>query len=126
MKPFSPPAARIRARVFRRESADVEKAHTLIKLGAVQFRLPRGWRGRSNESARRVRTYDQTVAAVRAEIERQLEAAGGNPDLVNCDIVASPPHGGVVPHGDVVALLDGDPCWFHDADVSSDLPPPRQ
>jgi molybdopterin-guanine dinucleotide biosynthesis protein A len=27
---------------------------------------------------------------------------------------------------DVVALLDGDPCWFHDADVSSDLPPPRQ
>jgi molybdopterin-guanine dinucleotide biosynthesis protein A len=27
---------------------------------------------------------------------------------------------------DVVQLLDGDPCWFRDADVASDLPPPRQ
>jgi molybdenum cofactor guanylyltransferase len=26
----------------------------------------------------------------------------------------------------VVQLLDGDPCWFRDADVSADLPRPKQ
>ncbi len=27
---------------------------------------------------------------------------------------------------DVVQLLDGDPCWYRDADVASDLPPATQ
>ncbi len=92
--------------MYRRAPGDPDKAYTLVKLGESSFRLPAGWKGRTNESPARVRAYDETMDDFREALRRQLQASGGRSDHVRSEIVAPPPRGGTVPHGDVIALLD--------------------
>ena len=98
---------KIKLKVFRRHIGDPEAAYTLIKLdNARQFRLPAGWKGRAQESAARIALYDRTYAAIQAALEERLAALGGVAGDVKGEIVAPPPRGGAVPHGDVVGLIN--------------------
>ena len=97
----------IKFKLFRRDLASPEAAYTLIRLGnARQFMLPKGWKGRAQEGAARLREYDAVLASIRASIEERIVAYGGIASGVKGEIVAPPPGGGAVPHGDVVAVLD--------------------
>jgi len=101
---------KIKLKVFRRDVSDPERAYTLIKVdNAAQFRLPAGWRGRAKEELQhpqRVRAYDAVLARVQQEVSSRLAAYGGAGADVRGEIVAPPPRGGAVPHGDVISLLD--------------------
>ena len=98
---------KIKFKVFRRELASPTNAYTLIKLdNAAQFRLPAGWKGRRLESAARVKQYDTVIATITENLRTRIATYGGMPDAVKGEIVAPPPHGGAVPHGDVVSLLN--------------------
>jgi hypothetical protein len=98
---------KIKLKVFRRDLENSAQAYTLIKLdNARQFRFPRGWKGRGKEQPARVRAYDAAIASITQAIRARVAANGGNPDLFQAEIVAPPPRGGAVPHGDVIALMD--------------------
>ncbi|MDA1194371.1 MAG: biopolymer transporter ExbD [Planctomycetota bacterium] len=103
----APVEDKITLRVFRRNVERSEHAYTFVKLdGALQFRLPMGWQGRAGESPARVREYDATLAAITTALRERVAIYGGPASGVKGEIVAPPPQGGSVPHGDVVALLD--------------------
>ena len=97
---------KIKIKVFRREMSDPKKAHTMIKIDneAKKYFLPKGWKGRLKDS--RVDEYDATIAKVKQTVLRKIKAHGGNSDEVKGEIVAPPPKGGAVPHGDVVQMLN--------------------
>ncbi len=98
---------KIKLKVFRRDIAHEDRAYTLVRVdNAAQFKLPAGWKGRGKETPQRLRQYDKTIASVQEEIRKRLAIYGNDPDAVKGEIVAPPPRGGSVPHGDVVALLD--------------------
>ncbi len=104
---FAPPEDKIKLKLFRREIATPESAYTLVRIdNADRYKLPAGWKGRVRESPERVAEYDRVVGTVKQKIEERLAVYGNNPDTVKGEIVAPPPRGGSVPHGDVVALLD--------------------
>lgn len=106
----SPPPVdeyKIKFKVFRRDLADSARAHTLVKLdNSMQFRLPSGWKGRRVESPTRIDQYDAVIRRITEAVRERIAAYGGNPFDVKGEIVAPLPHGGAVPHGDVVALLN--------------------
>ena len=99
---------KVKIKVFRRDMEDEAKAYTLVKIDNDQqtFSLPMGWKGRDVESPERLKDYDRTLAAVRTIVDRKMKAHGGKPDEVKGEIVAPPPKGGAVPHGDIVQILD--------------------
>ena len=98
---------KIKVKVFRRQLRDRQQTFTLVRVdNAAQFRLPKGWKGRLKEPASRQTEYDRVVASVQAEIEKRIATYGGFPDEIAGEIVAPPPKGGSVPHGDVVSLLN--------------------
>ena len=97
---------KIKFKVFRRELGNAERAYTLVKLdNAMQFRLPAGWKGRRLEPPARVAEYDAVLANVTQALRDRVAAYGSAADIKG-EIVAPPPRGGAVPHGDVVALLN--------------------
>ncbi len=98
---------KIKVKLFRRGIADRERAFTLLKIdNAAQYPLPKGWKGRLKETPDRIERYDATVAAVKRAIEDRIAAYGGITDQIVGEIVAPPPRGGSVPHGDAVAVLN--------------------
>jgi biopolymer transport protein ExbD len=98
---------KIKVKVFRRQLRDRNQTFTLVRVdNAAQFRLPRGWKGRLKESSERLAEYDRIVASVQAEIEKRVAVYGGIPGEIAGEIVAPPPKGGSVPHGDVVSMLN--------------------
>jgi biopolymer transport protein ExbD len=100
---------RIKVKVFRRGVEDPDRAYTLVKVdNAQQFKLPEGWRGRTQEATHpeRLRSYDAVVAAVQAEIHKRLAIYGGQADKIRGEISAPMPRGGAVPHGDVISMLN--------------------
>jgi hypothetical protein len=102
---------KIKIKVFRRDMSDPAKAHTMIKVDneAKQYVLPKGWRGRLKEESKdpaRVQQYDAVIAEIRQTVARKIKAHGGAVDEVKGEIVAPPPKGGAVPHGDVVQMLN--------------------
>ena len=100
---------KIKVKVFRRDLADPSRTYTLVKVdNDRQYRLPKGWRGRTMEMADpdRIRQYDAVVGAVQAEIARRLAIYGVDPLAIKGEIVAPMPRGGSVPHGDVVSMLN--------------------
>lgn len=110
---------KLKVKVFRRglESVDKGDDHTLIKVDndAREFHLPKGWRGRHVESIARIREYDAVVAALKVLVDRKLKEHGGDPSKVKGEIVAPPPKGGAVPHGDVMSVLNA----FLELDVTN-------
>ena len=99
---------KVKIKVFRRDMADQEKAYTLIKIDndRKSYSLPRGWKGRNKDTAERVKQYDAIMAAVKTVVDKKMKAHGGLPEEVKGEIVAPPPKGGAVPHGDVVQVLN--------------------
>ena len=98
---------KIKFKVFRRELADSAKAYTLVKLdNSMQFRLPSGWKGRRLEPQTRIDQYDAVIARITDAVRERVAIYGGSAVDVKGEIVAPLPHGGAVPHGDVVALLN--------------------
>ena len=102
---------KIKIKVFRRDMADPAKAHTMIKIDneKKQYLLPKGWRGRLKEEEKdpaKVEQYDSVIAAVKQSVQRKIKAHGGAVEEVKGEIVAPPPKGGAVPHGDVVQMLN--------------------
>ena len=102
---------KIKIKVFRRDMSDPAKAHTMIKVDneRKQYFLPKNWRGRLKEDTKdpaRVQQYDAVVNQVRGVVARKIKAHGGNVDEIKGEIVAPPPKGGAVPHGDVIQMLN--------------------
>lgn len=102
---------KVKIKVFRRDLSDPAKAHTMIKVDneKQQYFFPKGWKGRLKEEAtapERVKQYDNTVALIMQNVQRKMKAHGGNPEEVKGEIVAPPPKGGAVPHGDVIQMLN--------------------
>ena len=99
---------KVKIKVFRRDMADTEKAYTLIKIDNDKqtYSLPRGWKGRIKDTADRIAKYDNVIAAVKGVVQKKMKAHGGAPEEVKGEIVAPPPKGGAVPHGDVVQVLN--------------------
>ena len=105
---FADDALTVRIRVFRRDMRDPEKAYTLIKIDNERqtYALPRGWQGRLRETQDRSAAYDETLAQLKAVVRRKIAAHGGPADEVKGEIIAAPPMGGAVPHGDIVQVLN--------------------
>ncbi|MDA1194370.1 MAG: biopolymer transporter ExbD [Planctomycetota bacterium] len=99
---------KVKIKVFRRDMDDTEKAYTLVKIDndSTTFSLPMNWKGHEKETADRVAEYDGKIAAIRSIVAGKMKAHGGNPEEVKGEIVAPPPKGGAVPHGDVVQVLN--------------------
>jgi len=102
---------KVKIKLFRRDMEDPAKAHTIIKIDndATVYTLPAAWKGRLKElttSPARVKDYDQKIAAIKAVVVRKMKAHGGNPEEVKGEIVAPPPKGGSVPHGDIISVLN--------------------
>ena len=102
---------KIKIKVFRRDMSDPKKAHTMIKVDneKKKYFLPKNWRGRLKEGEldqSRVDQYDATIAEVKRSVVRKMKAHGGNAEEVKGEIVAPPPKGGAVPHGDVIQMLN--------------------
>jgi biopolymer transport protein ExbD len=99
---------KVKIKVFRRDMLDKKKAYTLVKIDNDQksFALPQGWKGRDEESPERVRLYDATINGIRAVIKAKMDKHGGDKDKMKGEIVAPPPKGGAVPHGDVMQILN--------------------
>jgi len=106
--PVQPPLEnRIRLKIFRRQGRWRQKAFTLVRVDpGTEFKLPAGWRGRAREPAARLATYDRILRSIQAEIRRRVSMVDGQPEVRCGEIVAPPPMGGSVPHGDVVGLLN--------------------
>ncbi len=101
---------KVKVKVFRRglESVDKGDDYTMLKIDneAREFHLPKGWKGRHVESISRIKEYDAVVAAIKVLVDRKLKEHGGDPSKVKGEIVAPPPKGGAVPHGDVMSVLN--------------------
>lgn len=107
---FPPDFLKVKIKVFRRgleTTADSEDDYTMIKVDNTQeYHLPKGWKGRHKETIPRIKQYDGVTAGVKALVARKLQEHGGNTAEVKGEIVAPPPKGGAVPHGDVVQMLN--------------------
>jgi hypothetical protein len=99
---------KVKIKVFRRDMEDATKAYTLIKVDNDQgtYSLPRGWKGRLKETIERIREYDGKMGAIQSVVAKKMQAHGGNPEEVKGEIVAPPPKGGAVPHGDIIQVLN--------------------
>ena len=91
----APVLPHIRASLARLNAEDPAQARTKLKLGGTEWVLPD--LDKSSEPAR-----DALFAAVEARIRALHE---GGKDLLG-EIDCPPPTGGLVPHGDVVRVLD--------------------
>ncbi len=99
---------KVKIKAFRRDMADKEKAYTMIKIDneKKQYVLPKGWKGRLKESSDRIDAYDKVMNTLKSIVLKKLKAHGGSPEEVKGEIVAPPPKGGAVPHGDIVQILN--------------------
>jgi biopolymer transport protein ExbD len=102
---------KVKIKLFRRDMLDKEKAHTMLKVDndAHQYLLPKGWKGRLKElaeSPERVKQYDAVMRKIKSIVKQKMAAHGGKPEEVKGEIVAPPPKGGAVPHGDIVQVLN--------------------
>ncbi len=99
---------KVKIKVFRRDMKDKLKAYTLVKIDndAAVYKLPRAWKGRGKETAERIAEYDGKMRSIKAVVNRKMKAHGGVAADVKGEIVAPPPKGGAVPHGDIMQVLD--------------------
>ncbi len=99
---------KVKIKVFRRDMANKEQAHTYIKIDndKAGFALPRGWKGHTKDTPERIAQYDKVIATIKTIVLKKMKAHGGAPEEVKGEIVAPPPKGGAVPHGDVVQVLN--------------------
>ena len=107
---FPPDFLKVKIKVFRRNMTDKENAYTLIKVdNTAQFKLPAGYKGREfseKNDQKKLEEYERVVNRVYALVMQKLKAHGGKEDEVKGEIVAPPPKGGAVPHGDIISMLD--------------------
>ncbi len=105
---------KIKIKLFRRNLEKAEREHyTQLRVGNVHsLALPRGWLGFRQEialggpDAPRVSEYRNTVKRVLALVQSRRAQHPGDPAELKGEIVAPPPKGGSVPHGDVMQMLD--------------------
>jgi biopolymer transport protein ExbD len=99
---------KVKIKVFRRELGNTEQEYTMIKVDndRFEYHLPKAWKGRNKESKERIEEYDRVIASIKSTVDKKMKAHGGNPEEVKGEIVAPPPKGGAVPHGDVVQVLN--------------------
>ncbi len=101
---------KVKIKLFRRDMKDKEKAHTVLRIDndRTTYKLPAAWKGRLKElsAGTRVQDYDKTMARIKSVVVKKMKAHGGNPEEVKGEIVAPPPKGGAVPHGDIVQVLN--------------------
>lgn len=104
------PPQRVRVKVFRRglETRDTTADdRTLIRLDSLtEWELPSGWRGRNAETPARVQAFDAVLSSLGAHVRERVSTYEVAAHLVRAEIIAPPPKGGAVPHGDVMAVLD--------------------
>ena len=99
---------KVKIKLFRRDMKDKDKAYTAIRVDneKTTYKLPRAWKGRVKETAARLDEYDRTIRQIKTLVTKKMKAHGGNPEEVKGEIVAPPPKGGAVPHGDIVQVLN--------------------
>ena len=99
---------KIKIKVFRRNLKEAEsEQYTLIKVDNThEFKLPKNWKGFANASPEQAAAYSAVIEKVYSVVMGKLRAHPGNKDEVKGEIVAPPPKGGAVPHGDVMQILD--------------------
>jgi hypothetical protein len=100
---FVDPIPAIKVALFRREAEDATKAYTMIKVAEREYNIPR-----VKFSADPFETEDNHAKrrAVFAQIQDQIgRLFAANKDLKG-EIDAPPPKGGLVPHGDIMGVLD--------------------
>jgi biopolymer transport protein ExbD len=106
---FPPDFLKIKIKVFRRglETTDKADDYTLIKVdNTAEFHLPSGWKGMHKEPKDRLAEYDSVVRRVQGLVNQKLAEHGGKKEEVKGEIVAPPPKGGAVPHGDIMQMLN--------------------
>ena len=104
---FTEDFLKVTVRLSRRDHDQPAEAYTHVALqDGPAFALPKGWRGRAQETPARIEAYDGVMAAIRGVIRKQITAGGYAPQDVKGEIVAPPPEAGAVPHGDVVSMLN--------------------
>jgi hypothetical protein len=98
---------KVKIKLFRRNVTDKAQAYTLVKVDNDKrvYHLPKDWRGWVEESQERKQHYDRNLKAIQETVKAKVLAYDGGAGDVRGEIVAPPPSGGAVPHGDVVALL---------------------
>jgi biopolymer transport protein ExbD len=107
---FPPDFLKVKIKVFRRglETANTtDDDYTLVKVdNSGEFQLPAGWKGLHKEPGDRVKRYESVIATVQKLVRDKIQAHGGKKEEVKGEIVAPPPKGGAVPHGDVMQMLN--------------------
>ena len=99
---------KVKIKVFRLNLRGEESEHqTLLKVDNTHsMSLPKGWRGFRTESPARVADYNRTIDQVHAVVAAKFANYTGDKSQLKGEIVAPPPRGGSVPHGDVMKVLD--------------------
>jgi len=98
---------KIKIKLFRKNRENPATAYTLVKIdGSHTFRMPAGeWSKDKGYDAARVAEYDAAMAGVQQVIEAKWSFLERDPET-RAEIVAPPPFGMSVPHGDVIRILD--------------------
>ncbi|MGE0191689.1 MAG: ExbD/TolR family protein [Planctomycetota bacterium] len=127
--PVTPPETdRVTLKVFRRGlEGPATQQMTVVRVDSShELILPTGWTSYSEEPAQRRHEYDEMLLRL-ASVVRERAAAAADRSQLLAEIVAPPPSGGYVPHGDVMRILDvllqeG----FHDVRFEGALSPLRE
>ncbi len=98
---------KIKIKVFRKNRENPAEAYTLVKIdGSHSYRLPAGdWSTDKRDESARVAEYDAVMAQIQRVIEVKWDVVDRDPET-RAEIVAPPPYGVSVPHGDVIRVLD--------------------
>ncbi len=100
-------APRIKIKLFRKNRENPAEAYTLVKIdGSHTYRLPAGeWSIDKSNEASRIAAYDEVMERIQRVIEAKWAFVDRDPET-RAEIVAPPPYGMSVPHGDVIRVLD--------------------
>jgi biopolymer transport protein ExbD len=97
----------VRVKLFRRDREDPALAHTVVRVGnGWELALPKGpWPSDTAGADRRQREIDAAYSRLADRLRSEWAAQGNDPE-VQVEVVAPPPTGGAVPHGDAVRVMD--------------------
>ena len=102
-----PDSEKLKLKVFRRGlDGPPETQLTVIRVDSShELHLPTGWSSYAEESVERRNVFDAVLAQLGVAVRGRAAASPDRSKLL-AEIVAPPPSGGYVPHGDVMRILD--------------------
>ncbi|MCB9825679.1 MAG: biopolymer transporter ExbD [Planctomycetes bacterium] len=120
-----PDSEKLKLKVFRRGlDGPPETQLTVIRVDSShELHLPTGWSSYAEESVERRNVFDAVLAQLGVAVRGRAAASPDRSKLL-AEIVAPPPSGGYVPHGDVMRILDVLlQAGFHDVRFEGALSP---